>query len=67
MILYFLIMWSGAFGLVFYLSRRNLKEGEENMFGYEMAVVQSFTAGSNNFVCDSSSQPSLINSLTRYV
>jgi len=47
MILYFVLMWSGAFGLVFWLSRR---EGEKGVFGYEMAVVQAFTAGSNNFV-----------------
>jgi ACR3 family arsenite transporter len=47
MILYFLVMWSGAFGLVFWLSRREHGKG---IFGYEMAVVQSFTAGSNNFV-----------------
>jgi len=48
MILYFIIMWGGAFALVFWLSRR---EGDKGVFGYEMAVVQAFTAGSNNFVC----------------
>jgi arsenite transporter len=48
MILYFIIMWGGAFALVFWLSRR---EGNKGVFGYEMAVVQAFTAGSNNFVC----------------
>jgi arsenite transporter len=47
MILYFVVMWTGTFGLVFWLSRR---EGETSLWGYEMAVVQSFTAGSNNFV-----------------
>lgn len=47
MILYFVIMWTGAFGFVFWLSRR---EGEARLWGYEMAVVQAFTAGSNNFV-----------------
>lgn len=47
MILYFVIMWSGAFALVFWLSRR---EGAKGVWGYEMAVVQAFTAGSNNFV-----------------
>ena len=46
MILYFIIMWSGAFLLVFWLSR---KDGS-GLWGYEMAVVQAFTAGSNNFV-----------------
>lgn len=50
MILYFVIMWSGAFALVFWLSRR---EGTESVWGYEMAVVQAFTAGSNNFVSQS--------------
>ena len=46
MILYFVIMWSGAFGLVFWLTRRSAG----GIWGYEMAVVQAFTAGSNNFV-----------------
>jgi len=47
MILYFVIMWSSTFAMVYYLSRRELKQ--DKVFGYEMAVVQSFTAGSNNF------------------
>ena len=47
MVLYFVIMWSGTFVLVFWLSSR---EGEMGQWGYEMAVVQAFTAGSNNFV-----------------
>ena len=46
MILYFLIMWTSAFALMYYLTR-----GASGIFGYEMAVVQAFTAGSNNFVC----------------
>ncbi|KAJ6590693.1 sodium bile acid symporter family-domain-containing protein [Mycena vulgaris] len=46
MILYFVIMWSGAFALIYWLGRRNPKSRD---FGYEMAVVQAFTAGSNNF------------------
>ncbi|KAJ7578552.1 sodium bile acid symporter family-domain-containing protein [Mycena floridula] len=46
MILYFLIMWTSAFLLVHFLSR---KRGGKGVFGYEMAVVQAFTAGSNNF------------------
>lgn len=44
MILYFIIMWTGAFFLVFRLSRRT---GGSKKYGYKMAVVQSFTAGSN--------------------
>jgi len=44
MILYFLIMWTGAFFLVYRLSRR---KGGSKKYGYKMAVVQSFTAGSN--------------------
>ncbi|KAH9990653.1 sodium bile acid symporter family-domain-containing protein [Russula compacta] len=48
MICYFIIMWSSAFALVLYLSRRESgKEGK--VWGYDMAVVQAFTAGSNNF------------------
>ncbi|KAF8909648.1 sodium bile acid symporter family-domain-containing protein [Gymnopilus junonius] len=47
MILYFLIMWTSAFALIYYLTRR--KNGQGKKFGYQMAVVQSFTAGSNNF------------------
>ncbi|WVQ98386.1 arsenical-resistance protein [Kwoniella sp. CBS 9459] len=46
MIVYFLIMWTGTFFLVFYLTRR---KGGSRKYGYEMAVVQAFTAGSNNF------------------
>ncbi|THH21334.1 hypothetical protein EW146_g182 [Bondarzewia mesenterica] len=42
--LYFLIMWTLAFYLLWRLSIRY-----PSNFGYEMAVVQSFTAGSNNF------------------
>lgn len=48
MILYFIIMWSGAFALVYWLQRRN--NSKSRHFGYKMAVVQAFTAGSNNFV-----------------
>ncbi|PPQ97291.1 hypothetical protein CVT26_006684 [Gymnopilus dilepis] len=47
MILYFLIMWTSAFAFIFYLTRR--QKGRTEMFGYQMAVVQAFTAGSNNF------------------
>lgn len=48
MILYFVIMWTSAFAGVYYLTRR--ETGVQEVFGYEMAVVQAFTAGSNNFV-----------------
>jgi ACR3 family arsenite transporter len=44
MCLYFIIMWAGTFFLVYYLTSR--KEGSKK-YGYKMAVVQSFTAGSN--------------------
>ncbi|GLB37286.1 putative arsenical-resistance protein ACR3 [Lyophyllum shimeji] len=47
MILYFVIMWSAAFAMIYYLARR--ESGTKRNFGYDMAVVQSFTAGSNNF------------------
>lgn len=47
MILYFIIMWTGTFALCYYLTRRN---GSSRGFGYDVAAVQSFTAGSNNFV-----------------
>ncbi|TFK69633.1 arsenical-resistance protein ACR3 [Pluteus cervinus] len=59
MILYFITMWSSAFALIWYMGRREAKrqgKGGKNglgqkapRFGYEMAVVQAFTAGSNNF------------------
>merc|ERR1711939_286329 len=44
MVVYFAIMWTSAFALIYFLTR-----WREQEFGYEMAVVQSFTAGSNNF------------------
>lgn len=57
MILYFIIMWFGSFGLVLWLSRHErgtvagaTVDRDSHTWGYEMAVVQSFTAGSNNFV-----------------
>jgi ACR3 family arsenite transporter len=49
MVLYFVIMWTSTFAFVFWLTRRKGGNGEQ-IFGYEMAVVQAFTAGSNNFV-----------------
>ncbi|CAA7266064.1 unnamed protein product [Cyclocybe aegerita] len=51
-ILYFTIMWSTAFFLIYYLSRRSHRE--KNIYGYEMAVTHAFTAASNNFVSHSS-------------
>jgi len=51
MIMYFVVMWTSAFALVFYLARREYRKGvTDRDFAYEMAVVQAFTAGSNNFV-----------------
>lgn len=47
MILYFVIMWSSAFGLMYWLARWG---NNSRAFGYKMAVVQAFTAASNNFV-----------------
>lgn len=46
MILYFTAMWGSCFVLYYYLT----KWKGRNIFGYQMAVAQSFTAGSNNFV-----------------
>lgn len=45
LILYFATMWTVAFFLVWHFSKRY---GHTN-WGYQMAVVQAFTAGSNNF------------------
>ena len=47
MVLYFCIMWTAGFVLVWRLSRRR---GKSQAHSYDMAVVQAFTAGSNNFV-----------------
>ncbi|KAL6298250.1 sodium bile acid symporter family-domain-containing protein [Sparassis latifolia] len=44
LILYFTIMWVGTFALVRWLGRRRGKG-----WGYDITVVQSFTAASNNF------------------
>jgi len=44
MVVYFIIMWTGTFFFVYWLSRRR---GGAKKYGYKMAVVQSFTAGSN--------------------
>ena len=45
LVLYFAIVWSITFTLIFQLS---LRYGRKK-WGYQMAVVQSFTAASNNF------------------
>jgi ACR3 family arsenite transporter len=47
LLLYFLVMFSGTFGGMWWWSvRRGVGRG----WGYEEAAVQSFTASSNNFV-----------------
>ncbi len=46
MILYFAIMWTGTFWGVYWWNQKRGGKG----FGYKIAVVQAFTAGSNNFV-----------------
>jgi arsenite transporter len=57
MVLYFMLMWTGAFALIWFFSLREQREAiatrgqvKPPVYPYEMAVVQSFTAGSNNFV-----------------
>jgi len=52
-ILYFFIMWTSTFFFMNFLSRRE-RSGTQ-VYGYEMAVVQAFTAASNNFVSIDSS------------
>ncbi|KAF8843487.1 arsenical-resistance protein [Paxillus ammoniavirescens] len=51
MILYFVVMWSSAFGFIYWLARREARKRKSTSksFEYEVAVVQAFTAGSNNF------------------
>ncbi|EIN07861.1 arsenical-resistance protein ACR3 [Punctularia strigosozonata HHB-11173 SS5] len=46
LVLYFVIMWNIAF---WWLYRLNGRYGSNGSFSYEMAVVQAFTSGSNNF------------------
>ncbi|KAJ1299443.1 hypothetical protein OPQ81_002691 [Rhizoctonia solani] len=46
LVLYFIIVWSSTFFGLYFLNRRRTGP---NLGGYEKAVVQSFTAGSNNF------------------
>ncbi|KAI0645666.1 sodium bile acid symporter family-domain-containing protein [Trametes meyenii] len=49
LVLYFVIMWSATFALVWWLRRRASGPQGKAVWSYEMAVVQSFTAASNNF------------------
>ncbi|KIM29306.1 hypothetical protein M408DRAFT_68088 [Serendipita vermifera MAFF 305830] len=46
LVLYFFLVWSSTFFGLYFLNRR--KNGA-NLGGYEKAVVQAFTTGSNNF------------------
>ncbi|KAJ3565905.1 hypothetical protein NP233_g7344 [Leucocoprinus birnbaumii] len=47
LVLYFVIMWLSALTLVYRLSRR--QGGQGQIFRYDVAVTQAFTAASNNF------------------
>ncbi|KIM41603.1 hypothetical protein M413DRAFT_445579 [Hebeloma cylindrosporum] len=50
LILYFVIMWTSTFGLIYHLARREVPQAaHDRVYGYETAVVQAFTAASNNF------------------
>ncbi|KAJ9128217.1 hypothetical protein QFC24_000509 [Naganishia onofrii] len=52
MIVYFAFMWTGTFVGVWWWLRRRNSRGETTTskgWAYKMAVVQAFTAGSNNF------------------
>lgn len=51
LLLYFLIMWTLSFWMLHWLTVRSGRVN--NHFGYEITVVQAFTAGSNNFVSSS--------------
>jgi ACR3 family arsenite efflux pump ArsB len=51
LLLYFMVMFTGTFGGMWWWSRR---KGEGKGWGYEEAAVQSFTAASNNFVSHTS-------------
>lgn len=52
MVLYFVVMWTSAFSFVYYLARKEARRrnSTNTAFAYEVAVVQAFTAASNNFV-----------------
>ena len=43
LIIYFVLIWAGVFGAMYLLTKRQ----GSGKWGYEMAVVQAFTAGSN--------------------
>jgi hypothetical protein len=44
-------MWTSTFALIYHLSRREVRQAaHDRVYGYETAVVQAFTAASNNFV-----------------
>jgi ACR3 family arsenite transporter len=49
LLLYFFFMWTFTFLGIWKLSKRRLAPGASSHWGYQMAVVQSFTGGSNNF------------------
>lgn len=44
---YFSIVWTSTFFALYFFSRKRYHDA---IGGYEKAVVQAFTAGSNNFV-----------------
>lgn len=44
LVIYFVLVWAGTFGLGYYLNR---KRGAIKGYSYETAVVQAFTAASN--------------------
>ncbi|KAF5351621.1 hypothetical protein D9756_007440 [Leucocoprinus leucothites] len=47
LILYFVIMWTSALMFMYYLSRQEGRQSQ--IFCYDVAVSQAFTAASNNF------------------
>lgn len=50
LVLYFVIMWTGAMALLWTLARKEVcKPSRGKVFNYETTVVQAFTAASNNF------------------
>ncbi|KAF8523291.1 sodium bile acid symporter family-domain-containing protein [Hysterangium stoloniferum] len=49
MILYFVFTWTLTFFAMWWLTRRFHKDGQRGIFGYDTAVTQAFTTGSNNF------------------